>query len=208
MEETVQGKFHKLVYKILIDSYLFIQACFVVIMNQTVVPVIPIMVFFHIAKISGYDKNIREVHTFGENIFNIFICTVSYEILFYYSHRFMHTRLMFNRFHKRHHEFTIPVSYLTIYTHPLEHFLSNMLPIAAGPVLTRAPMSTIWIYAGLNIVVAILEHSNIDIPFIQDSIIHGVHHEKFKFNFGSSGWLDFLHDTLYCQPQDDGDKCR
>lgn len=31
---------------------------------------------------------------------------------------------------------------------------------------------------------------------------HDLHHEKFVYNYGDDGWLDFIHNTLYHQPTD------
>lgn len=71
-----------------------------------------------------------------------------------------------------------------------------MIPIAAGPVLLHVPMATVWIYVILANIVTLIDHSGFDFPFYQESS-HDLHHEKFLYNFGGVGWLDFFHGTLY-----------
>ncbi|XP_065180902.1 fatty acid hydroxylase domain-containing protein 2-like [Sycon ciliatum] len=40
--------------------------------------------------------------------------------------------------HKVHHEWTAPISISGLYCHPVEHYLSNILPVMAGPVLLES----------------------------------------------------------------------
>ena len=72
-----------------------------------------------------------------------------------------------------------------------------MIPIATGPVLLHVPMATTWIYVILANFVALIDHSGFD--FTLSSAAHDLHHEKFLYNFGGCGWLDFIHGTLYQQ---------
>lgn len=96
----------------------------------------------------------------------------------------------------------IPSSLSIRYAHPLEHFISNMLSIAAGPVLLQVPMSTTWIYVALANTVTLIDHSGFKFPFLQDTISHDLHHEKSIFNYGGVGWIDFIHNTLQHESED------
>ena len=41
------------------------------------------------------------------------------------------------KIHKLHHDFKAPFGITAIYAHPLEHVVSNIMPIAAGPVILQ-----------------------------------------------------------------------
>jgi methylsterol monooxygenase len=41
------------------------------------------------------------------------------------------------RIHKQHHDFKQPFGIASVYAHPIEHVLSNLLPVLAGPAVMR-----------------------------------------------------------------------
>ncbi len=41
------------------------------------------------------------------------------------------------RIHKFHHDFKQPFGIASVYAHPVEHVLSNLLPVLAGPAVMR-----------------------------------------------------------------------
>ena len=68
------------------------------------------------------------------------------EFGFYYSHILLHSKLLYKSLHKIHHEWTAPVGLAALYAHPLEHILSNLLPIALGPLLLGSHLLTAWLW--------------------------------------------------------------
>lgn len=78
-----------------------------------------------------------------------------------------------------------------------------MLPIAAGPMLLHPPVSTIWLFISLANIVTVIDHSGFNFPLIFDTTSHDLHHQKFIFNYGGCGWLDFIHNTMYHSPTDE-----
>lgn len=74
----------------------------------------------------------KHVPSISRFVFEWIIFILTREILFYYSHRLLHHRYIYKHIHKQHHEWQTPISIAAIYCHPLEHILSNVIPVAFG----------------------------------------------------------------------------
>ena len=114
---------------------------------------------------------------------------------FYYSHLMLHSKLLYKRLHKIHHEWTAPVALAALYAHPLEHVLSNLLPIALGPLLMGSHLLTAWTWYVLALVGTANAHSGYHLPLLPSPEFHDFHHLKFNQCYGVIGLLDYLHGT-------------
>ena len=81
--------------------------------------------------------------------------------------------------HKTHHEWIAPVGIASIYCHPLEHCFVNLLPVAAGPLITGAHMSVSLLWFSLVIISTTINHSGYHFPFLPSSESHDFHHAKY-----------------------------
>jgi fatty acid hydroxylase domain-containing protein 2 len=169
-----------------------------VIFNITIVSFSVSWTLYKISNFLNVKVDLRSVQSPLELIRDIFIShTIIQEVCMYYVHRILHLQIIYKQFHKIHHEYKSPISFLAAYAHPIEHIFLNMLPSIAGPLILRSPISTVWVYIAFSTFIGINDHCGYQFPFLTHTEIHDMHHQKFKFNFAGNGWLDYLHSTLY-----------
>jgi len=83
------------------------------------------------------------------------------------------------------------VSFVAIYAHPVEHLVSNVVPLIAGPILCGSHVAAVGIYIGLGLMHTCAVHSGYWV--CDDNGMHDEHHAKFNCNYGVVGILDFLY---------------
>jgi methylsterol monooxygenase len=54
------------------------------------------------------------------------------EISFYYTHRLFHSPKFYKYIHEIHHEWQAPIAIADKYAHPIEHIVSNLMPLFLG----------------------------------------------------------------------------
>jgi|ERR1711971_218 len=97
------------------------------------------------------------------------------------------------RIHKIHHTWTAPVSFVAIYCHPLEHIVSNIMPLLAGPLLCSSHVASSGVFMSVGIIHTLAVHSGYWI--CDDNGLHDEHHRKFNVNYGVTGLMDSLYGT-------------
>ncbi|KAF6081122.1 fatty acid hydroxylase domain containing 2 [Phyllostomus discolor] len=143
----------------------------------------------------------RELPTFHWFLLELAVFTLIEEVMFYYSHRLLHHPKLYKKIHKKHHEWTAPIGVISLYAHPIEHVVSNMLPAVVGPLVMGSHLSSIVVWSSLALVITTISHCGYHLPFLPSPEFHDYHHLKFNQCYGVLGVLDHLHgtDTLFKQ---------
>jgi len=124
------------------------------------------------------------------------------EAYFYYSHRLLHHPLLFQHCHAFHHTYTAPIALESLYFNPIESLIQSLV-LVAGPLLLGCHVMLLHGYSSFALTLVILHHTGYHIPGDHSPGIgsmvefHDKHHAVFHKNFGVTGWLDWLHGTLY-----------
>lgn len=177
-----------------VDKKKLLKAIRSVIFNQCFVG-LPLMYGSYLMmQIRGL-SSLNQLPTFHWVLFEIGVFILAEEITFYYSHRLLHTKYLYTLIHKKHHEWITPVSVTAIYCHPIEHILSNLLPLFSGVFIMGSHLSTIWLWYTLAIINTLGDHSGYHLPFLPSPEFHYFHHLKFNQCYGVLGLLDRLHGT-------------
>lgn len=121
------------------------------------------------------------------------------EALFYASHRLLHHSYFYKTIHKFHHTFTAPFGIAAIYAHPIEHMVSNVIPVSIGSLLMCSHPVTSLIWGILALFNTMTVHSGYDLSTLlflfPAPYFHDWHHEKFSENFGAIQLLDYAFGT-------------
>lgn len=171
------------------------KAVLTVLANQTVV-VFPLSVgLFYFMRWRGCGFSPAELPTFQWVMLELFVYLIVEECGFYYSHRLSHHPRLYKYVHKKHHEWTAPISVVAIYAHPIEHIFSNTLPVVLGPMIMGSHIATLTMWVMMAQSSAIVSHCGYHLPLLPSPEAHDFHHLKFTNNYGTLGILDRLHGT-------------
>lgn len=140
----------------------------------------------------------------GEVALQLTFALLAYEVLSYYIHRAFHHPWLYARFHKKHHNFTAPIAFATMYTTFTEHYVSDVVPVVVplaflSDYVQKVHVFTFGTFLLIMYLIGTAQHSGFD--FVQPAFarLHDIHHEKFNVNFGTLSFMDWIHGTAYSE---------
>ena len=149
-------------------------------------------VYWPMAVHTGYCSPARTLSAYGAGdlpllVAQLCLCLFITDTWFYFTHRLMHTPMLYRRVHKYHHEFIGLNSAAFTYCHWLECFLVNEPATVIGPLLSGLPRELVnfWVvFASCNSVVS---HSGFNIMGPVSGAPHDYHHVWRDCELGAGG---------------------
>ena len=131
---------------------------------------------------------------------DLLVCVLIDDTWFYWSHRLLHTKLLYKAIHKQHHKFRVTVGIAAEYAHPVEGIISNAASTIVGPLLLGSHVSVVWLYTFLKLHQTIEAHSGYIVPYpysvwsLLDVMDNGRHEFHHSHNVGNYGGMFFFWD--------------
>lgn len=127
---------------------------------------------------------------------------LSWEVLFYTSHRILHTPRFYKMIHKKHHTYKAPITLASNYANDIEHICGNVLPGLVAPLIMtkfcNSHLASHWLWLAFGSFLTNMTHSGYIFPFspmIHPTLNHDYHHHSFYSQLGTLGIMDKLMGT-------------
>jgi sterol desaturase/sphingolipid hydroxylase (fatty acid hydroxylase superfamily) len=128
-----------------------------------------------------------------KTLFDLVSAYLLMDILYFLTHRLLHTKYFYSKYHKFHHEIIMPVGISATYLTLLDYY-SNIFSIYFPLFILSADSFTtkLWIVIStLNTV--FIGHCG----YSPMANFHDNHHLHFNYNYGVGIWADKLFGTVY-----------
>eukprot|EP01027_Heterolobosea_sp_BB2_P019429 GEZU01027269.1.p2 GENE.GEZU01027269.1~~GEZU01027269.1.p2 ORF type:complete len:171 (+),score=24.25 GEZU01027269.1:371-883(+) len=99
-------------------------------------------------------------------IIQLFLLMLAEDLLFYFSHRLLHTPFLYRHVHHVHHRTTNTFSLASEYAHPVEIVFSNILPVVLPAYLLRVHLFTYLLWIAVMLVETTIAHCGYHFPLL------------------------------------------
>jgi len=168
--------------------------CLVALGNQVVLAICLVAIWFAFPVVAS-DAFDKELPSLATMLIHLGVHVWVAEILFWTSHRILHTPWMFKNVHHVHHQWKTPIAPCAIYAHPLEFIMGNVVVMAAGPLLMGSHITVWWLWATLATINTVGGHSGWHIPGLGAHEAHNFHHIQGWDNMGVLNVMDTFFGT-------------
>jgi methylsterol monooxygenase len=134
--------------------------------------------------------NLKKLPSIQEIFLDLIVAIIIYEILHFYIHWALHSKLVYEKIHKRHYEWKAPVAVSAYYAHPLDHILCNLIPIICG--VLRCHVISVFIWFTIILIYNQLIHCGYHLPFLPSPETHSYHHTQWGNIHRRIGWFETL----------------
>ncbi|TNV77248.1 hypothetical protein FGO68_gene3187 [Halteria grandinella] len=137
-----------------------------------------------------YSYKVEDLPSAWTFLWQTYVLVIIEDQIFTASHRLLHTPWFYKHIHKQHHTYTLSIGLCAEYSHPLEFFLGNILPLTIPATLINLTVgmhywTMMWITAQ-RIASTTIGHSGYDFPFEPTELYpfkayaryHDFHHGK------------------------------
>ena len=164
---------------------------------------------YSLSVLFGHSADLEKFPTTVSIIGHMLFFIILEDVLFYAGHRTLHSNsFLYINIHKLHHRWVQQVSIAAEATHPVEFVVSNVIPFAAGPLLSGAHLSLVYLWTIYRVFETISHHSGYELPtdmfailnFQGDTLAHDLHHSKgggLSNRSGNYGSMSTFWDTLF-----------
>ena len=168
--------------------------------------IIGTVVFFAVT--AGYTKIYPNIEDYGLPYFwlSVVMAIIIHDAYFYFSHRLMHTKLLYAKFHAVHHRSNNPSPWAAFSFHPYEAIVESMIvPILVFTMpIHKFAILAFLVYMTLMNVIGHLGYEFYPKKFVHSrwffwnntSTHHNMHHRKNNCNYGLYfNWWDRIFKT-------------
>jgi methylsterol monooxygenase len=175
---------------------LYPRTIIVALFNQFIItlPLIYFLKDFH----HQYDLCTKDIQmTWISWSFRILMLNFATDIIFYWMHYLMHCSIIYKYIHSIHHAWKAPVAAGTVYAHPVEHFMTNIVPYYLPFYYLNLSWTCMLFWTAIIPIATTFAHSGYLIIYANDGR-HDLHHHKFNVNYGLL-FSDYIFGTYAIQ---------